>query len=147
MIAAGINGKMNEFNAALGVLQLQYIDEALVKRQQIDSYYRDLLKPVRGIKCGLDASQNYAYFPVIVEKDYPLTRDALYQKFRDNGVYARRYFYPLISSFPMYRSLLSAQPENLPVAAALAQKVICLPIYPGLSREEIEFIVSLITTS
>lgn len=147
VVAAGINGKMNEFNAALGILQLQYIDKALAERKQIDSYYRDLLMSVRGIECGLNAPQNYAYFAIIVEQDYPLTRDSLYQKFRDNGIYVRRYFYPLVSSFPMYRELLSAQPENLPVAAALAQKVICLPIYPGLSREEIKFIVSLMTSS
>ncbi len=146
VIAAGINGKMSEFNAALGVLQLQYIDKALAKRKQIDNDYREWLKAVQGIKCGLATPQNYAYFPILVEPDYPLTRDALYQKLKDHRVYVRRYFYPLVSSFPMYRGLLSSRPENLPVAVELAQKVICLPIYPDLSRDEIEFIVSLIAS-
>ena len=65
---------------------------------------------------------NYAYFPILVQPDYPLSRDALYQKLKEHGIYARRYFYPLISDFPMYRGMPSAQRGNLPVATAAAQQ-------------------------
>ena len=87
---------------------------------------------------------NYTYFPVMVQPDYALSRDKLYQKLQDNGIYARRYFYPLISDFPMYKGMPSAKHSNLPVARKVASEVICLPIYPALSDEQIDFIVELI---
>lgn len=139
VIAPGINGKMSEVSAAFGLLQLQYIDQALARRKEIDATYRELLKDVKGICCLEDAGErvaNYSYFPILLEADYPINRDTLYQKLRDNNIYARRYFYPLISDLPMYRGLLSAPRENLPVATDMAAKVLCLPIYPALNRED-----------
>ena len=147
VVASGINGKMSEFNAALGLLQLRHIDQALVRRKEIDATYRDLLKGVKGLRCLQGAGErraNYGYFPILVDADYPLGRDALYQKLRDQGIYARRYFFPLISDFPMYRALPSARPGNLPVATDAAQKVLCLPIYPALETAQIEAISRLI---
>ena len=108
VVAPGINGKMSEINAAFGLLQLKHMDEALAKRQSIDEAYRKGLKDVPGIRCLQSAGEevaNYSYFPILVEEDYPLSRDALYQKLKDNNIYARRYFYPLISDFPMYRGM------------------------------------------
>jgi dTDP-4-amino-4,6-dideoxygalactose transaminase len=84
---------------------------------------------------------NYAYFPILVRPEYSLSRDALYQKLRDSGVYSRRYFYPLISDFPMYRGFLSSSPSNLPNASKVASEVICLPIYPDLSDEQVDYII------
>ena len=133
--APGINGKMSELNAALGLLQLKYIDGAIERRKLIDLAYREKLKNIKGIQCLNDVGEkiaNYAYFPILVEKDYPITRDALNQKLKEIGVNSRRYFYPLISDFPMYCGLPSAHKHNLPVASASAQKVLCLPIYPDL---------------
>ena len=147
VVASGINGKMSEINAAFGMLQLQHVDAALANRQCIDAAYRDALRNVLGIKCLQYAGEqvaNYSYFPVLVQADYPLSRDALYQKLKDNNIYARRYFYPLITDFPMYRSMPSAQRENLPVALAAAQKVLCLPIYPNLTHEQLNRIVQVI---
>ena len=147
VVAAGINGKMSEINAAFGLLQLKGIAEALQKREAIDMRYRAGLAGVKGIHCLVDAGErmaNYAYFPILVQQDYPITRDALYQKLHDNGVHARRYFYPLISDFPMYRRMPSAAHENLPVARKAASEVICLPIYPDLSNEQVDFILKLI---
>lgn len=135
VVAPGINGKMSEFNAALGLLQLKYVDHALARRKKIDMAYRERLKSVKGIHCLKDAGErvaNYAYFPILVKTDYPISRDDLYQKFKDIGIHPRRYFYPLISDFPMYRGLPSAHKENLPAATAAAQQVLCLPIYPDL---------------
>lgn len=144
---AGINGKMSEVNAAFGLLQLKYIDAALEGRKKVDELYRALLKEVKGIHCLENAGEkvaNYSYFPILVEEDYPFTRDELYQKLKDHNIFARRYFYPLISEFPMYHSMPSALPRNLPVATLATTKVICLPIYPDLMAETQQHIVDLI---
>ena len=147
VVAPGINGKMSEFNAALGLLQLKYIDQALARRKEIDTAYRERLKGVKGVRCLGDAGEkvaNYAYFPILVEADYPISRDDLYQKLKDNGIHPRRYFYPLISDFPMYRSLPSAHRENLPVATVVALQVLCLPIYPDLEMSVVDEITHFI---
>ncbi len=147
VVAPGINGKMSEINAAFGMLQLQHIDTALVQRHRIDAVYREALRDIPGIRCLQDAGEkvaNYSYFPLLVEADYPLSRDALYQKFKDNNIYARRYFYPLITDFPMYRGMPSAHRENLPVATAAAQKVICLPIYPALTSQDQQRVIDIV---
>ena len=147
VVAAGINGKMSEINAAFGLLQLKGIADALQKRQTIDTHYRKALANVQGIHCLADSGEttaNYAYFPILVRPDYSLSRNQLFEKLRDNGIYARRYFYPLISDFPMYRSLPSAAPANLPTAQKAANEVICLPIYPILELEQQQDIINLI---
>ena len=139
VVAPGINGKMSEFNAALGLLQLKHIAQAIARRQEIHEMYRRQLAGIKGIHCLVEAGEktpNYAYFPILVQPDYPLSRDALYQKLKDHQIFARRYFYPLISDFPMYRGMLSAHRGNLPVAAEAAQQVLCLPIYPNLAHND-----------
>ncbi|MDR3423607.1 MAG: DegT/DnrJ/EryC1/StrS family aminotransferase [Alphaproteobacteria bacterium] len=148
VVASGINGKMSEINAAFGALQLQYMDEHLMRRKEIDAFYRSELSGLRGIQClgaGEGTSANYSYFPILVQPEYPLSRDALYQKLKDHGIYARRYFYPLISDFPMYRGLPSAQRCNLPVATDAAAKVLCLPLYSALSPDDEKRITNVIT--
>jgi dTDP-4-amino-4,6-dideoxygalactose transaminase len=147
VVAPGINGKMSEINAAFGLLQLKGIDEALRKRKIIDARYREKLAGLKGIHCLSVSGErvaNYAYFPILVKPEYPLSRDALYQKLHDNGIFARRYFYPLISDFPMYRGMPSASHENLPVARKMASEVICLPIFPDLTCEQVDLIAGLI---
>lgn len=147
VVAPGINGKMSEFNAALGLLQLKHIDGALAERKVIDERYRAGLADVAGIRCLQSAGEiraNYAYFPILVQPDYPLARDALYQKMRDEGIYVRRYFYPLISDFPMYRGLPSAAHSNLPVAKKMAAQILCLPIYPGLPHDQVDRVLELL---
>jgi len=147
VVAPGINGKMNEFSAALGLLQLKYVDEVIEKRRKIDEIYRYLLKDVTGLKCIkiLEASNsNYAYFPVLIKKEYRRTRDELYELLKENGVFARRYFYPLISDFPMYRGLPSANKDQLTYASSASEEVLCLPIYPELSADEITFVCEII---
>jgi dTDP-4-amino-4,6-dideoxy-D-glucose transaminase len=147
VVAPGINGKMSEFNAALGLLQLQHIGEALVQRKTIDAAYRERLNRIKGIRClrePFEKVPNYAYFPILVEGNYPLSRDGLNEALKGHGIHPRRYFYPLISEFPMYRGLPSAHRDNLPVATATAQKILCLPIYPGLDVETIQDVVRVI---
>lgn len=150
VVAPGINGKMNEVQAAFGMLQLKHIDEAIRRREAIDSQYRKLLLCINGLTCLNQlsgATKNYGYFPIFVNSEYPITRDVLYQRLRKNNIYARRYFYPLITTFPMYRGLPSANSNNLPVATDMAGKVLCLPIYPNLSDEQIVEIVNVIASA
>ena len=147
VIAPGINGKMSEINAAFGLLQLKGIDEALAMRKAVDAHYRSLLANVQGIQClqsNEESVSNFAYFPIMVKPDYTLSRDGLFKKLQENGIFARRYFFPLISEFPMYKSLPSAAPANLPVANLAANEVICLPIYPALLHSQANRIVELI---
>jgi dTDP-4-amino-4,6-dideoxygalactose transaminase len=148
VIAPGINGKMSEISAAFGLLQLCYVNQALARRQEIDAFYREKLKGVAGLRCLQGTGQargNHAYFPVLLGADYPLSRDGLYQKLRDHGIFARRYFFPLISDFPMYRGLPSAHRHNLPVATEVAQRILCLPIYPALEDAQIATVTELLT--
>ncbi len=147
VVSPGINGKMSEINSAFGLLQLKHVDEALARRGELDRVYRQQLVHTKGIACLGTAGEricNYAYFPVLVEPAYQLTRDELYRKLRDRGVYARRYFYPLISDFPMYRDLPTAKRSNLPVAASAADRILCLPIYPGLQRQQQQRVIDII---
>jgi dTDP-4-amino-4,6-dideoxygalactose transaminase len=145
--STGINGKMNEFSAALGLLQLEGYQSSRRLRGAIDAAYREGLADVRGVRCLGDAGEkvaNYAYFPIFIGPDYPLTRDELYAKLKRHNVHGRRYFYPVISDFPMYRGLPSAARSNLPVATAAAEQTLCLPIYPALTSDNVERIIDLI---
>jgi dTDP-4-amino-4,6-dideoxygalactose transaminase len=145
--AAGINGKMSEINSAFGLLQLKYIDNAISRRKEIEQIYRKFLRNVKGIRVPelpLDAVLNSSYFPILVTNEYMMSRDDLYDKLKNNGVYARRYFYPLISDMPMYRGYPSAHPQNLMNAKCMAEQVLCLPIYPNLTNEQIETILHFI---
>jgi len=138
--ATGINGKMSEINAAFGLLQLQHVRVAISRRKEIESVYRNELKDVRGINAispPIQTVGNGSYFPILVDDDYPLSRDELYQKLKESGINGRRYFYPLISNMPMYKGLYSSRSANLPVAIDCSQSVICLPIYPSLLNEQI----------
>ena len=139
VVVPGINAKMNEINAAFGLLQLKHMPQVMQGRATIDARYREALADVKGIHClpkGQQTVSNHSYFPVLVQPDYPLSRDALYQKLKDQGIHARRYFYPLISDFLMYRGLPSAGRDRLPVAAQAAEQVLCLPIYPALTEDD-----------
>jgi dTDP-4-amino-4,6-dideoxygalactose transaminase len=148
VVAPGINGKMSEINAAFGLLQLKHMAGVGARRKEIDAIYRKQLARVKGIHCLGDAGEavaNHSYFPILVGTDYPLSRDALYQRLKDHGIHGRRYFYPLITDFSMYRDLPSAQRDNLPVATAAAERVLCLPIYPALQESEQTKIIDLVS--
>ena len=148
VIAPSINAKMNELQAAYGLLQLKTFNEQISKRKIIADTYRELLKDVEGIRFLKDiegVKHNYAYFPIFVDKKkYGVSRDKLYEKLKEHNIYGRRYFYPLISNFSTYKALDSAKPENLPVAERIAEQVICLPIYPELAIYDVEIITQLI---
>lgn len=144
----GINGKMNELQAAYGLLQLKYTNDYIAKRKVIAGKYRDGLSEIPGLRFLNEIEgihHNYAYFPVFInEERFGLSRDEVYFKLQKNNFFGRRYFYPLISDFPMYNSLPSAKENRIPIATKLAKQVICLPIYPDLGIEIVERITELI---
>ena len=148
VVAPGINAKVNEFQSALGLLQLKYVDENITKRKELTELYRDMLKEVRGIeylKEMKNVRHNYAYFPIMVDPhNYGKDRDSLYNELKRHDIFGRRYFYPLISQFPTYRNLLSADKNNLPVAERVAQRVLCLPLYPALDERDVVKICNII---
>ena len=148
VIAPGINGKMDEIRAALGLLNLKIVDEAIERRHQVAMRYREALRDVNGIRFFDDmpgVKHNYSYFPIFINaEEYGMTRDDLYFKMKERGVLGRRYFYPLISAFDTYRGLPSATIENLPNAMRIANEVICLPIHQDLSAEDVERTIELI---
>jgi dTDP-4-amino-4,6-dideoxygalactose transaminase len=143
VVATGINGKMSEFNAALGLLQLKHVDRIIQNRRRVDRHYRERLCLIPGIRALLPQSEdlNQAYFPILIGEEYPLTRDELYENLKRHGINSRRYFYPLISDFPMYRQLPSAHKDYLPNARLLSDGVICLPMYPSLVHDDVERVI------
>lgn len=150
VVAPGINSKMDEIRAAYGLLNLKQVDKAIASRKATAEKYRAALKDVPGIRMLKDIEgvhHNYAYFPIFIdEKEYGMSRDALYAKLQEHNIYGRRYFYPLISTFSAYKGLDSANPKNLPVAHKLADQVLCLPMFAGLNDESEKRVIEVILT-
>ena len=142
VVGPGINSKMDEIRSAYGLLNLKQVDAAIAARQKVAVAYREALRNVDGISFWDDMTgvrHNYSYFPIFVDAEkYGMTRDELYMKMKDQGVWGRRYFYPLISEFSTYRGLESSRSENLPNAHMMADTVICLPMHHALTEEEID---------
>ncbi|MFH0736064.1 MAG: DegT/DnrJ/EryC1/StrS family aminotransferase [bacterium] len=148
VIEPGINAKMNELQAAYGLLQLKYVDEYIAKRKLLTEKYRELLHKVDGISFLEDFEEithTYTYFPIFIDEiKFGKTRDFVYEELKKYNIFGRRYFYPLISQFPAYRGLPSAAESNIPNAVKISSQVICLPIYPKLDIENIEQITNII---
>ena len=148
VVGPGINSKMDEIRSAYGLLNLKQVDAAIAARQKVAVAYREALRNVDGISFWDDmpgVRHNYSYFPIFVDAEkYGMTRDELYMKMKDQGVWGRRYFYPLISEFSTYRGLESSRPENLPNAHRMADTVICLPMHHALREEELNRIIDCI---
>lgn len=145
VVTPGINAKVNEIQAAMGILQLKYVDSAIEKRKLIAEQYRSSLKNIQGITFLEDIPEVkhcYSYFPIIIENtQFGMSRNMFYEELKKHNIFSRRYFYPLISQFPTYRGLESAQPGKMPVAEKVAEEVVCLPIYPDLATETVHYIV------
>lgn len=141
----GINAKLNEVQAAYGLLQLKYVDGFIARRKEITELYRTLLKDIAGIRFMEDmkgVAHGYSYFPILIDKEkFGKSRDEVYEILKANNVFSRRYFYPLISTFEPYNKLESSMPKNLIVATQAANEVLCLPIYVELGDEEVQLII------
>lgn len=148
VVAPGINSKMDEIRSAYGLLNLRQVDACIEARHQVAICYRKALTGVAGITFFDDmpgVKHNYSYFPIFVDAErYGETRDSLYFRMKDEGVFGRRYFYPLISEFTTYRGLESSRKENLPEAHRMADSVICLPMHHEIGSDDIDRILKLI---
>ncbi|HOV11185.1 MAG TPA: DegT/DnrJ/EryC1/StrS family aminotransferase [Bacteroidales bacterium] len=148
VVSLGINAKMNEVQAAMGLLQLKYIDAALQKRKQVSDFYFEHLQNTAGLRLlspTAGVTYNYSYFPVFIDKKkFGKSRDELFEALEKNNIFGRRYFHPLITQFPSYRNFATAQPGLMPVAEKIADQVICLPIYPDLDEDTLRFICKII---
>lgn len=147
VVATGTNGKMNEVQAAFGLLQLRHLAPALERRLAIDTAYRTALADIPGVRClepRPGQVSNGSYFPVLIDERHPRTRDEVFARLAAAGINGRRYFYPLISTFPMYAKLPSAGAAQLPVATRAAEQVLCLPIYADLPPETVERVAAVL---
>ena len=143
----GINAKMSEFNAALGCIQLKKFDQVIETRKKIYELYVNELKDTRGIQIIMPDNMNthnFSYFPIQINDSFDLTRDDLYLKFKNNNINVRRYFYPLITEFNVYKNSYDASYDTLINSKYMANRVLCLPIFPGLTNDEVHYICNII---
>ena len=144
----GSNSKMNEMQAAIGLLQLKKIDEYISSRKKIAEVYDKGLEAVSGVDILVkrkNSSFSYGYYPIFIDKDqYGMSRDDLYFLLKKRGIFSRRYFFPLVSNFLPYRDFPSSRKSNLPIANKLADSVLCLPIYASLEHVIVKKIIKII---
>ena len=149
----GTNAKLSEIHCALGLLQLNYIDAVIADRKRVSDYYQIHLSEIVGLKLpyltNLPLFHNYSYYPILVTQQSLISRDDLYGLLKKENIYSRKYFYPLIPDFSMYKRLFpdSSCQSDLSNARVISNNVLCLPIYPGLTENLQHFIVSVILRS
>lgn len=139
----GINGKMNEIQAAVGLLNLELYKEEQRKRAEIKAYYDEHISGIEGIYIPLmpeNTTNSYQYYPIVIKDEYPLSRNELYDNFKTYNIMTRKYFYPLCSDYECYKSLKSSSKENLPVANDVKNRVLCLPYYGSLTEDVLSVI-------
>ena len=142
----GGNAKMSEFQAAMGICNLRHLEEEIGKRKKIVEHYRQRLSGVKGIKLNAiqkDVESNYAYFPVVFD-GYKYTRNKVFHRLEEQGIGARKYFYPLTNSFACYKNYPTAGPEKTPVARHMALRVLTLPLYADLAIADVDRICDII---
>lgn len=146
---AGINGKMSELHAAVGLCQLARVDRDIHARSEVAKQYREALGELKGLRfigATTEIRENHSYFPILVMPEFPVGRDEVYSRLRNQGIFARRYFYPLISDFPMYQRRRGTNANLTPVASQVAKQVLCLPMSSELRPTDIERVCSAIRT-
>lgn len=147
VVMPGINGKMNEVQAAIGLINLRHLDEERAKRHKIVEAYKKNLTDIPGLKVfeiPAGSRNSYQYFMIRISNEFGLSRDEVQAKLKKYNVFTRKYFYPLCSDYNCYRQLPSASYENLPVAHKVVKEVLCLPLYGNLKFEDVEIISQMI---
>ena len=142
----GGNAKMSEFQAAMGLCNLRHLEEEIGKRKVAVERYRQRLSGVKGIRLcpeQEDVASNYAYFPVVFD-GYCCTRDEIFAKLGQQGITARKYFFPLTNDFACYRNFPTGGGEKTPVARYLADRVLTLPLYADLTEADVDRICDII---
>lgn len=147
VVMPGTNAKMNEMQALMGSMMLKYLDTLIEKRRRITQVYRECLQDVPGVKLPSqvpdDVDYNYAYVPVeIFEEEFGMSRDELYASLKEYNIYARRYFHPLVCDYPCYRNVVVG--KAMPVARAVASRILTLPIYPDLALDDVHRICEIV---
>ena len=143
----GLNGKMSEFQAAMGLLQLKYIDKAIEIRKRISLRYDEGLKSIAGLtilRPAKDVTTNYSYYAICINKNCKLTRDDVHSLLVGEQVYPRKYFYPALSDFDYYKSTTQSSGLDITQASKLSKEVLCLPIYPDLSMSQCDRIITIL---
>ena len=139
---------MNEFQAAMGLSNLEIIEKAIAARAEIAQHYRKRLSEIKGIRFFVPESDpdivyNYAYFPIIVDENvFAANRDNVYEQLKMEGIFTRKYFYPLVTDTDCYSEYKQSQ---LSVAKKISTQILCLPIYYGLGLAEVDMICELIS--
>lgn len=148
VLLSGINGKMNEIQAAIGLTVLDYVEDEKQKRKTLSTIYIKNLQNIKGIsflKDNHDVKKNYHYFVIRINAEkFRFSRNEIYDRLRKYNVFARKYFYPLCSDYSHYKHLPSADSQNLPEAQKAAEEVLCLPLYGELDILDIEKICEII---
>jgi dTDP-4-amino-4,6-dideoxygalactose transaminase len=148
IVVPGINAKMNEFQAAIGLLMLDLVEEEIGKRKNLTMIYRDRLSEIPGINFRTEmpgVKHNYYNFVVRVDENkFGISRDDLYDNLKTYNIITRKYFYPLCSQFQCYRRHSSAAPDNLPVAESISKEVLSLPLYGNLEPKDINHICDIL---
>lgn len=138
VVDIGINGKMNEFQASVGILNLNLFREEQIKRMNIKKIYLEHLGNIENItipEMPENTTDSCQYFPIIIEDNFPMTRDQIYDALKEYNIFTRKYFYPICSDYKPYRNLKSSSAHNLPVSNDLKKKVLCLPYYGNLDSQ------------
>lgn len=145
VVEVGANAKMNEFEAIMGLCNLKYLSHSLEERKIRYDYYKERLSHIPGIRFfedNVDIQKNYAYFPIVVSEDYSMTRDELYEKLKENNIFSRKYFYPLTSDQACFRN--KYRKCELYNARNLSEKVLVIPFYEKLEKDQMDKIVDMI---
>lgn len=142
----GINAKMNEFCAAMGICNLRHIEQEIEKRKKVYERYIERLSNIEGVQLSLiqeGVDPNYAYFPVIFDREkFGKSRDEVQQELAQNNIYSRKYFYPLISDYDCYKNDFNS--ANTPIAKYMSDNVLTIPMYADLSLEDVDRICDII---
>lgn len=144
--SVGANAKMNEFCAAMGICNLRHLDDEIEKRKKVVERYSERLDGKNGIKIWKpqkDVKPNYAYFPAVFEPyEFGASREEVFEKLSENGIGARKYFYPLTNTFSAFHNRFDV--DETPVALKISKRVLTLPLYSDLSLEDVDRICDII---
>ena len=144
-VEAGTNAKMSEFHAAMGICNLRHIEESIAARKKVCEAYDAALGGVDGLKILKRAEavvSNYAYYPILVEDSFPLSRDELADVLRERKIFARKYFYPIVTEFSCYKDVYPFAEDS--VAKYVSERILCLPLYDTMTDEDVEEVISAI---
>lgn len=142
----GANAKMNEFCAAMGLCNLRHIEEEIEKRGRLVARYRERLEGAEGLQLNpiqKDLKSNYSYFPIVVNPGrFGASRSEIFERLKENDIFARKYFYPITSAFECFHRQYDI--SKTPVALHVSKRVLTLPLYADLSLENVDRICDIV---